>query len=306
MTKIDLITGFLGSGKTTLLKKYAKHLIEKGEKVAILEFDYGAVNVDMMLLQELNDSCDLEMVAGGCDYDCHIRRFKTKLISMGMRKYDRVIVEPSGLFDPDEFFDVLNEEPLNDWYEIGSIIAVVDPSVIDGSESSSYLFASQIAACGAIFISKRDLHSEEEITSFIGKMRETCLKFGVLTSRTRILDDSDPDYLEELSSCSYFEQPHQKLDVIKKNDFSSLYFLEEGLTLEQIKAVKNALFDNDCYGGVKRIKGFIFEGDEWLEYNATKDNESVSKIGVGQDVIIVIGEKLDEKRIKSLFSEAKK
>lgn len=53
MVKIDLITGFLGSGKTTFIKKYAKHLIDKGDNIRILENDYGAVNVDMMLLKDL-------------------------------------------------------------------------------------------------------------------------------------------------------------------------------------------------------------------------------------------------------------
>ena len=51
MVKIDLITGFLGSGKTTFLKKYAKRLMEQGQNIGILENDFGAVNVDMMLLQ---------------------------------------------------------------------------------------------------------------------------------------------------------------------------------------------------------------------------------------------------------------
>ena len=33
-----------------------------------IENDFGAVNVDMMLLQEsLGTQCDLEMIAGGCD-----------------------------------------------------------------------------------------------------------------------------------------------------------------------------------------------------------------------------------------------
>lgn len=51
----------------------------------------------------LGDNCELEMVSGGCDRDCHRRRFKTKLIAMGMCGYDRVIVEPSGIYDVDEF-----------------------------------------------------------------------------------------------------------------------------------------------------------------------------------------------------------
>lgn len=65
MIKIDLITGFLGSGKTTFIKNYARYLMARGERIGILENDYGAVNVDMMLLQDLQgDNCELEMVAG--------------------------------------------------------------------------------------------------------------------------------------------------------------------------------------------------------------------------------------------------
>ena len=65
MVKIDLITGFLGSGKTTFIKKYAKYLMAQGMNIGILENDFGAVNVDMMLLKDLEgDQCELEMVAG--------------------------------------------------------------------------------------------------------------------------------------------------------------------------------------------------------------------------------------------------
>ena len=83
MVTIDLITGFLGSGKTTFIKRYAKYLMDQGMNIGILENDFGAVNVDMLLLQELmGDKCELEMIAGGCDMETHRRRFRTKLIAM--------------------------------------------------------------------------------------------------------------------------------------------------------------------------------------------------------------------------------
>ncbi len=66
MVKVDLITGFLGSGKTTFIRKYAKYLMDEGNNIGILENDYGAVNVDMMLLQDLmGDNCELEMISVG-------------------------------------------------------------------------------------------------------------------------------------------------------------------------------------------------------------------------------------------------
>ena len=66
MTKVDLVTGFLGAGKTTFLLEYARNLISRGERIGIIENDYGAINVDLLLLQqELGDRCRLEMVIGG-------------------------------------------------------------------------------------------------------------------------------------------------------------------------------------------------------------------------------------------------
>ena len=53
MVQVDLITGFLGAGKTTFLRRYVRYLVEQGHNVCILENDFGAVNVDAMLLQDL-------------------------------------------------------------------------------------------------------------------------------------------------------------------------------------------------------------------------------------------------------------
>ena len=169
MVKVDLITGFLGSGKTTFIRKYAQYLMDTGNNIGILENDYGAVNVDMMLLQDLmGDNCELEMISGGCDKNCHRRRFKTKLIAMGMCGYDRVIVEPSGIFDMDEFFDILHEEPLNRWYEIGNVIAIVDSKLErDLSDEADFILASEVADAGCIVMSKSQDASPEEIQGTI-------------------------------------------------------------------------------------------------------------------------------------------
>lgn len=156
MIKINLITGFLGSGKTTFIEKYARWLVAKGERVCILENDYGAINIDRVLLQDLlGPNCELEMVVGGDGAEAHQRRFRTKLISMAMLGYTRVLVEPSGIYDIDEFFDTLYEEPLDRWYEVGSVLAIVDARLdSDLSPASRYLLASEAANAGKIILSK--------------------------------------------------------------------------------------------------------------------------------------------------------
>ena len=145
MVQVDLITGFLGSGKTTFLRKYVQYLVAQGHNVCILENDFGAVNVDAMLLQDLiGDNCDLETISGGCDCDTHQRRMRTKLISMAMRGFDRVVIEPSGIFDVDEFYDILRDEPLDRWYRLGNVIAIVDAKLeSELSPQADYLLASE-------------------------------------------------------------------------------------------------------------------------------------------------------------------
>ena len=43
--KIDIFSGFLGSGKTTLIKKLIKEA-QKGEKLVLLENEFGEIGID--------------------------------------------------------------------------------------------------------------------------------------------------------------------------------------------------------------------------------------------------------------------
>ena len=152
MVQVDLITGFLGAGKTTFLRRYVRYLVQQGHKVCILENDFGAVNVDALLVQEvLGPGCDVETISGGCDCDTHQRRMRTKLIAMAMRGFDRVVVEPSGIFDVDEFFDILRDDPLDRWYQLGSVIAIVDALLPETlSPQAEYLLGKPAAAATSL------------------------------------------------------------------------------------------------------------------------------------------------------------
>lgn len=164
MVQVDLITGFLGAGKTTFLRRYVRYLVAQGHNVCILENDFGAVNVDAMLVQDLlGPNCDLETISGGCDCDTHQRRMRTKLIAMAMRGFDRVVVEPSGIFDVDEFFDVLRDDPLDRWYHIGNVIAIVDAMLPETlSPQAEYVLASETANAGRVLVSRTQLAGQQQ------------------------------------------------------------------------------------------------------------------------------------------------
>ncbi len=253
MVKIDLITGFLGSGKTTFIKKYVKYLLGKGLKIGILENDYGAINIDLMLLGELiGENCELEMIIGGGDFETHKRRFRTKLIAMAMSGYDRVVVEPSGIFEPEEFFDLLHEEPLDNWYEIGSVITIVDMSFENEmSESSEYLLGTQLSSAGAIIFSKQEKSKYRDKSDTIAYLNSILERIKC----RRIIKEEDI-----ISSTGKFEK-------------------------------------------IIRIKGFIKEDKDYYFINMTKNNIELDSIEKGQNVLIVIGEELNENEIKKVLNK---
>lgn len=308
MIKVDLITGFLGSGKTTFLKKYAEHLMSSGEKIGILENDYGAVNVDIMLLSGLEKAgCQLETIAGACDIDCHKRRFKTKLIALGMSGLSRVIIEPSGIFDVDEFFDILHEEPLDRWYETGSVIAVIDPTDTDcGSKQSRYLLASQAAAAGVVIMSKTQLVTTDAIEE---KISEINLALSEFNSKRVLKDEIIKKPWDELNDSDFekIKNGGRRLgDTIKlppdEETYSSLYFMNTAFDEQEAEnTARKILSDKGC-GNVYRVKGFA-KSKRWYELNATKSHTEINPIENGQDIIIVIGENLNEERIKEYFNK---
>ena len=310
MVKIDLITGFLGSGKTTFIKEYAKFLIDKGEKIAIIENDYGAVNIDMVLLQDLlGDNCNLEMIVGGDGKEAHRRRFRTKLISMGMSGYTRVIIEPSGIYDADEFFDVLYDEPLDRWYEIGSVIGIVDAeSAMMLEDTARYLFMSEIAWAGKLIFSKVSPDTDTAaITDFINKTMEEydCsarydLGKDIIAKPFNKLTGQD---LEKIEGAGYRKSSYPKL-ALEEKQYLPLFYFDVEMPKDKLFEIAKSLFADEKAGKVIRVKGFVkIEDGSQLEINATEAEIKVNPVVSSRNVIIIIGEDLQKDYINGIFKD---
>lgn len=313
MVKVDLITGFLGAGKTTFIKKYARYLMDQGMNIGILENDLGAINVDMMLLHDLEgEQCELEMVSGGCDRDCYKRRFKTKLIAMGMCGYDRVLIEPSGVFDVDDFFDTLYEEPLDRWYQIGNVITVVDAALqTDLSREADYVLASEAADAGCVLLSRSHEVAEEEIQNTIGHLNRALkdirckrvLKDEIFVKNWEEFTDED---FQRILTSGYVVESYQKMSLEDSDIFDSLNFMNHGLSESEMQHTAEQILKNPACGTVLRIKGFCQKEDKtWVELNATHHETLLRKTEAGQEVLIVIGQKLNEERIRQYLASTR-
>ena len=93
MTKIDIFSGFLGAGKTTLIKKLIAEG-SKGEKLVLIENEFGEIGIDGGFLQEAG--INITEMNSGCICCSLVGDFGKALIKV-LHDYhpDRILIEPS-------------------------------------------------------------------------------------------------------------------------------------------------------------------------------------------------------------------
>ena len=312
MPQIDLITGFLGAGKTTFIKDYAKFMIDQNVQLGILESDYGAINIDMVLLQDLiGENCEVEMVIGGDGVLSHRRRFQTKLIAMAMTGYDCVIVEPSGIFDTDEFFDILAEEPLCSMYSPGTLVAIVDADLPEElSEETEFLLVSQTACAGMIVLSRwQESYGEERIEQILAHLNRALERFHCDRRFTREdifakeWDKMTAEDYEKVALASMIPASFEKLPVQQESGYGTLFYFGTRMEEEEVcKKVQETFADPAC-GNVIRIKGFVRTGDNTrVQINATRGGIEIEPTIFANEVLIVTGENLHRDRIDGIWA----
>jgi len=95
MTKVDVYSGFLGAGKTTLIKKLIKEAYA-GEKLVLIENEFGEIGIDGGFLQEAGIT--INEMNSGC-ICCSLQGDFRKALQKVVAEYapDRIIIEPTGV-----------------------------------------------------------------------------------------------------------------------------------------------------------------------------------------------------------------
>src|SRR5688572_11390887 len=100
---VTILTGFLGAGKTTLLNRILTE--QHGEKIAVIENEFGETGVDNDILVRDKQEQIVEM-NNGC-LCCTVRGDLVRILGdlakkrkQGKLKFDRVIIETTGLANP--------------------------------------------------------------------------------------------------------------------------------------------------------------------------------------------------------------
>jgi G3E family GTPase len=157
-TPVTVLTGFLGAGKTTLLN----HLLRQSAlaRTAVLVNEFGAIGLDHLLVEKLDDS--IVLLNAGC-LCCSVRgdlaRVLREMLPRARRDdISRIVIETTGLADPVPILATLMTDPVvAAAYRLDGIITVVDAVNGAAQLEEQAEAVRQVAVADRLIISKADL-----------------------------------------------------------------------------------------------------------------------------------------------------
>jgi len=170
MTKIDLFSGFLGAGKTTLIKKLIAEAYA-GEKLVIIENEFGDISIDGGFLQEAG--VQVREMNAGCICCSLVGDFSTALMQV-YKDYapDRILIEPSGV---GKLSDVIHAvEGVSDQ----GLVLSGCTTIVDAKKCKMYMknfgefFNDQIIHAKTIVLSHTDEMAEGKINDCLALLKE--------------------------------------------------------------------------------------------------------------------------------------
>ncbi|MCR5468586.1 MAG: GTP-binding protein [Lachnospiraceae bacterium] len=181
MTKIDIISGFLGAGKTTLIKKLLEEVF-KGEKVALIENEYGEVGIDGGFLKD--SGIQITEMNSGCICCTLVGDFAKSLHEV-LDTYhpDRIIIEPSGVGKlSDVMKSVLDFEREAD-VKLNGLVAVVNAKKASKQmRAFGEFFNNQIAYATTIVLSRTSDIKDELLENTVSEMQKLNPKAAIITT----------------------------------------------------------------------------------------------------------------------------
>jgi G3E family GTPase len=175
MVPVTILTGFLGSGKTTLLNRILKE--DHGHRIAVIENEFGEIGVDNDIIEtgdeqivEMNNGCICCTVRG--DLIRILGSLKSKR-DEGKLKFDRVVIETTGMADPGPVAQTFfTDEEIGNYYLLDSIITLVDAKHAPKQLDEFHEAQEQVGFADRILLSKTDLVSESDATALSQRLKK--------------------------------------------------------------------------------------------------------------------------------------
>lgn len=260
---VTILTGFLGSGKTTLLNYILKQ--PHGHRIAVIENEFGEAGIDNELLVQDQSEQIVEM-NNGC-ICCTVRGDLVRILGelaakrkAGTVKFDRVIIETTGLADPapvaQTFFV---DEDIMLAYRLDAIVTLVDAKHAPLQLDEHHEAQEQVGFADRILLTKTDLVTPAEVLALRQRLVRMNPRASIAESHKgvaaldQVLDihgfnlnailEIEPDFLcdvthehdDDISSFVFRET--RPMDLEKIEDFLSAIVQVHGASLMRYKGI---------------------------------------------------------------------
>lgn len=307
---VVVVAGFLGAGKTTLLN----HLLRNtaGARIGVIVNDFGAVNIDSMMVAGQIDS--MVSLSNGClccvvdvsDMDAMFDK-----LAHARSDLDAIVVEASGLAEPRNMIRlVVGSE--NPHITYGGLVLVVDAVEFGDTRRRHPELDQHVALADLVLVNKTDRVGPDAQDDLLGTLCGLNPRAPVIsTDHGRI----DPGLLFD-TTARREPQPGEQLrldDLLREHrcrDHPHLHDGYDAITFETPEPLHpRALVDflEDQPAGVFRIKGFVqvAAGLRATGYvlHTVGDHIRFEPPGRGTDIpegtqLVVIGAELDAAAVR--------
>ena len=335
MTKIDIFSGFLGAGKTTLIKKLIADGY-KGEKLVLIENEFGEIGIDGGFLKEAG--IQINEMNSGC-ICCSLVGDFAKALHQVIEQYnpDRILIEPSGV---GKLSDVIRAVQSAD--TAGAVLNGFT-TVADATKVKMYMknfgefYNNQIEHASTIILSRTQGMSEEKLAAAVAMLREHNDKATIISTPwdqltgEQILaameqkstlqaelaqlaaETADRDALEHEHEHHHHHEDGEECHC-HDHDHHHHHHADEifdswgkettrKFTADEIAHALDELQNEEKYGIVLRAKGIVAAEDgSWIHYDYVPGCPDVRTGGaeiIGR--LCVIGSKLNEEALADLF-----
>ncbi|MBO5412105.1 MAG: GTP-binding protein [Clostridia bacterium] len=186
MTKIDIFSGFLGAGKTTLIKKLIQEAYA-GEKVVLIENEFGEIGIDGGFLQDAG--INITEMNSGC-ICCSLVGDFSKALREVVNTYapERILIEPSGVGKLSDVIEAVQNAKLE------NVCLNAFCAVVDAGKCKMYMknfgefFNDQVENASCIVLSHTQSVSEEKLLTAVELLKEKNATATIITADWNALD----------------------------------------------------------------------------------------------------------------------